>query len=158
MVTLLWSEIATVDVPSDGTSQTDFHDRDETCVVHLDKQITLKKLEKINFVLSDKQKINDITFVEMTEASNLIVISIPSDIFTSFPNVEIFVLWQNIATISKEDFAGAQNLKKLYLSNNQLETLTSRIFSLAPNLTLINLFNKNIHTIDEYAFDGLNKL
>jgi hypothetical protein len=57
-----------------------------------------------------------------------------------------------------EDIPGIEKVTRLYLSNNDIETIESGDFASALNLQVLTLSNNNINTIENNAFAGLKNL
>lgn len=106
----------------------------------------------------DTGNLANITRFELRAFTNFI--TIPSTIWTSFPNLEELILanYSSVATLSATDFLQATKLKILNLRGNKLTTIPFSAFALAPALQAIDLSYNVITEIDDLAFNGLKEL
>jgi Leucine-rich repeat (LRR) protein len=99
---------------------------------------------------------NSVKAVQITESS---IHSIPQEIFTRFPNLELF--WshkQNVQEIKPDTFANAKKLQVISLWENQLTFLHADTFKGLPNLEIIALFNNKLSALHPQMFSYLPKL
>lgn len=130
----------------------------EACYIRLKEPLTLNRPDKIDFTFSSQKNLRNVKFFIMDASSNFSAASIPSEIFETFPNLEVLHFAANIGPFSRGDFIGANSLIKLKLSRGHLGRLPLNAFLLAPNLRRIDIENSDVHTIDNFAFDDLKKL
>lgn len=83
---------------------------------------------------------------------------IPYGIFQFFKKLENLQWSTGVLAISKDTFKDADELKKLNLDDNQIQTLPSNVFENAKHLQDIQLSRNNINLIEDDAFSGLTHL
>lgn len=147
------------------------HGANITCVLHENENfqidinacnvvevIALERGEPLNFLVSSNNTEN-ITAVHFTPPGQiqLNITFLPRELFRIFPKLEMLELRAKVESLEMVDFLNARNLKQLTL-NNQLSRLSTRVFSVATNLTNLVLSRNRISEIEDYAFEGLAKL
>lgn len=130
----------------------------ETDACYVFELVTLERGESLN-VSVKTNTVSDITAVLFVPPGQiqLNITFVPSELFVIFPKLKKLELNAKIDTLDANDFVNASHLQHLLL-NNQLSVVTTRIFSLARNLTSIELSKNRITRIEDYAFDGLTQL
>lgn len=77
---------------------------------------------------------------------------------TNFTNVNILLFNKfNFATIPDRAFEGL-SIRNLILADNNLQTLTSRVFDGVRNLKMLRLIEKQLHTIEKGTFEPLRRM
>lgn len=108
----------------------------------------------LNFVDADKWK--DVIYFEISNQNNVTVM--PSGFFTRFPKLAYVRITTGLKTIRKEDLKNAGALMTLELHSNQIEVVPSNVFAEAPQLDQIDLSKNHLTTVEDFAFNGLDKL
>lgn len=75
-----------------------------------------------------------------------------------FPNLETVLFEKGMTEIHKEELAQFPNMKRLYLSNNELQVIEADLFKNNKNLQLIFMDNCKIKSVASNVFDGLDSL
>lgn len=84
---------------------------------------------------------------------------IMSELFTTFPNLEILNHPTNLLRIHPNAFANASNLDQFSTqSNTKLQSIPANAFAGARNLRFLMIRFGGVQTIDENAFNGLENL
>lgn len=85
--------------------------------------------------------------------------SIPTAIFTEFPNLKTLYTWNSaLVVVSKTDFLNAFKLKELDLSYNRISELLDSTFFWAIDLEIIKLEKNRLNRLEKLAFHGLISL
>jgi len=108
----------------------------------------------LNVIEGDKW--SHVLFLRFTSDSNITVF--PSGLFQQFPKLTDLAISTGLKSIAKDDLKGADDLYELYIAYNQIPTLPANVFEYAKNLTQIFAYDTKLITIEDYAFNGLNKL
>ena len=128
-----------------------------TCV--LDEIKLISRTDNLLIDTTSNEKSNE--EVESVIIRNSHLSFVPNQLFNIFPNVKRFYANENnlnLKELQPSDFKGAQNLKGLYLDNNEINTLPDSIFQEAPNLINLLLSKNPIKIIEDFAFYGLENL
>lgn len=84
---------------------------------------------------------------------------IPTKIFSIFPNIENFVLYNSSLTFMVTDsFANCASLKMIYMGRTNVKNLPAGVAQTCTNLNSFGMMDGIIETIDADAFRGLNNL
>jgi Leucine-rich repeat (LRR) protein len=96
--------------------------------------------------------------VSINLGSNLLT-TIPADVFSRFPNLDIIDLRNNQLTcIHPKAFSGLPKLRVIVLGHNQIEQLTREIFSNLLNLQFLELSYNQLRYLPLGIFSKLSKL
>jgi Leucine-rich repeat (LRR) protein len=103
-------------------------------------------------------KTND--HVKMVTFTRSTVESLPTDIFKSFPNMEILDLIDcKVSTWTRDNLKNAKRLKKLWLDKNQIAELADNLFlGAASSLEVLILRENKIAKISDKTFTALVNL
>lgn len=85
---------------------------------------------------------------------------IPNSIFTTFPNLQVFLISKNASldNLKPDYLLNAKKLTALEISGNPITELNGYIFEEAPRLKIINLHDNLIESIHWLTFKGLCNL
>ncbi|XP_070503096.1 insulin-like growth factor-binding protein complex acid labile subunit [Chironomus tepperi] len=84
---------------------------------------------------------------------------IPTKVFSIFPNIENFVLYNNSLTYMVTDsFANCASLKMIYIANTNVKNLPAGVAQTCTNINSFGMMDGSLETIDPDAFRGLSNL
>lgn len=95
--------------------------------------------------------------VILTETGEPFVDHIPNELFRLFPNLSYLRINSQISEIKSPDFNSSTKLTHLYLTRNKISKLIAGTFQ-TLNLTVLDLSNNEIETIDDFTFSGQSYL
>lgn len=144
------------------------------------KWVSQQPFNQLNFLTSTKSSRDEKLLINFYDSS---LITISSDFFTAYPNVEylnlgncamqyinqntfenstnllILILNTNrISTLENSTFNGAVKLRALDLSTNFIQDIPTGVFSKLTKLKEISLKNNLIKNLDESTFSSLKQL
>lgn len=129
---------------------------DELCVVHNIK--VPEERERLEFDFNGKNG-SKITAIELySQDYKRGFGSIPTEVFTIFPNLKEFRIDSKITTLSPDDWQNATNLTRLRLLENIISELKANTFKGLNKLNELDLRYNRISVISRGAFAGLNNL
>jgi Leucine-rich repeat (LRR) protein len=99
------------------------------------------------------------SFTDLILSSSCEMPSIPSTIFTSYPNITFLsASYNGLKVIGVKNFANAGKLKKLFLNQGDISRIPNGTFRTCANLENLQLCNHIISLIAVNAFQGLGNL
>lgn len=98
---------------------------------------------------------NDVTQVIVIRPSS--IEEIPTNIFTTFPNLEYFVIENNDVRKIELTNCGLR-VKEVRINGNQVSLLQNGAFRGCSSIEVLHLIANNFNDIEEGAFDGLPNL
>lgn len=128
-----------------------------TCVI---ENVTIPDNENFNIIFGGQHlEGRDDSQVERVHIWFSNIPFIMSQVFTTFPNLEVLSHGTNLTRIQPNAFANASSLLEFYTSSGpQLTTIPANAFAGATSLTWLLIRDCGIQTIDENAFSGLSQL
>lgn len=97
--------------------------------------------------------------VKLVEFSSSAVKFIPKIVYETFPNMDYFLIWDNIdfPNIEQRFFEGIPDIKILRVLENKIRAINANVFIKLPkSLEIVNLQNNQIEVVDALAFAGLS--
>ena len=92
----------------------------------------------------------------LTFATSCTLSYIPNEVFTIFPNINIFQgSGTKLERLHSDFFINATNVVTLYLYSNKISKVEARTFIHMPKMNQIQLYSNTIKEIDYDAFQGL---
>ena len=82
--------------------------------------------------------------------------SVPTDDLAKITRIRAYA--RNITSLKSGDFAGLDNLERLYLNNNSLASLPEDLFDGLSSLSILWLSSNALTSLPEDVFDGLSSL
>lgn len=128
------------------------------CYIYIKQPTFLTTTDKVKFIPSPSQNLTEVKLVKWIKLSDFGALTLPPELFTTFPALEILQFPANLNSVSKDDFINANNLTQLKLSNNHLKELKTGVFSRADKLSNLELDYNDISVIEDFAFENLINL
>ena len=114
-----------------------------------------KSLESVEGVHTATNKNSD---VEALIISDQVLIEIPTNVNTFFPNLKAILIYNtNLRTISSDDLP-FPNLEYFASMLNKLQAIDGELFMNTPKLTTISFYKNSLEHVGENIFKGLNDL
>jgi len=135
----------------------DFTINSNTCKV-TEIQVSSPSDQTVANVYGQYQSGKSASDVKIIDARGLTFERFPLNLNKFLPNIETVFFEKGMTEIHKEELAQYPNLKELYMSNNEIESIESNLFTNNRNLALIFLNDNKIKSVARNVFDGLDKL
>lgn len=128
-----------------------------TCVI---ENVTIPDDENLNIIFGGQHlEGRDDSQVERVHIWFSNIPFIVSQVFTTFPNLQVLNHGTNLTRIQPNAFANASSLLEFYTSSGpELTTIQSHAFAGATSLNWLLIRDCGIKTINENAFSGLSQL
>lgn len=92
--------------------------------------------------------------IEIFESVGVTFPAFPTEIFSKLPSLRhVEFRHADLKSLINESFRGAHHLSRLLLAMNELKNIPKNVFSLAPELSLIDLLFNQISDIEDGAFN-----
>lgn len=126
------------------------------CTIRENNSTLVKDANEIHFITSETgESIGKIEDVSISIRGNRM--PFPTNIYKSFPNLKRLHVTTQLPAITWVFFRNASTLT-LDTGHNHLQTIQTPVFAGAKNLRSLYLFHNVISRIDDFAFDGLTEL